>query len=159
MALVLRAAATLDLLLIRRVERAGDPWSGHMALPGGRRSAGDADLVAAAFRETYEEVGVPLRPNDLLGALDEVSPLRLPPVVIAPFVVAVDPAVELRLDTREVAAAVWIPVDALRDSSAAAEILIELEGDARTFPALRYLDYEIWGLTHGILTQFLALLS
>ncbi|HEU4700285.1 MAG TPA: NUDIX domain-containing protein, partial [Gemmatimonadales bacterium] len=49
-----------SMLLIRRAERAGDPWSGHMALPGGRHSRGDADLAATAMRETAEEVGVRL---------------------------------------------------------------------------------------------------
>src|SRR5512138_157863 len=50
------------VLLIRRAERPGDPWSGHMALPGGRRESGDADLVATAIREAAEELGLALTP-------------------------------------------------------------------------------------------------
>src|SRR6478752_6570976 len=57
------------VLLIRRAERAGDPWSGHMALPGGRREPEDADLVETARRETFEEVGLQLARSDLLGGL------------------------------------------------------------------------------------------
>lgn len=161
-ALVLRRIERLELLLIRRVERPGDPWSGHMALPGGRRAAADSDLLDTALRETREEVGLELsREHDLLGALDEVEPRtrRLPPLVIAPFVARVAAGSRLRPDPLEVNAAVWIPVDALRDESAAGEILVELEGGPRSFPSFRYQDYEIWGLTHRILSQFIQRLT
>ncbi|MGH7339454.1 MAG: NUDIX domain-containing protein, partial [Candidatus Rokuibacteriota bacterium] len=59
-ALLVRPRADLEILLIKRAEHPRDPWSGHMALPGGRRSTTDADLVATAFRETEEETGVPV---------------------------------------------------------------------------------------------------
>lgn len=157
-ALVLREGAGLELLLIKRGERAGDPWSGHMALPGGRRAPSDRDLLETALRETREEVGLELaRHGDVLGALDEVEPRssRLPPIVIAPFVARATPAAVLIPDPAEVAAALWVPVAELRDEAAMGEVLIELEGGPRSFPAIRYRDYEIWGLTHRILTQFL----
>ncbi|MDP9122742.1 MAG: CoA pyrophosphatase, partial [Acidobacteriota bacterium] len=54
-ALVLAGGGTeLSLCVIRRAERAGDPWSGHLALPGGRASAADPDARAVAERETLE---------------------------------------------------------------------------------------------------------
>ena len=40
------------VLLMKRTERAGDPWSGHISLPGGRHDRTDADLLATAIRET-----------------------------------------------------------------------------------------------------------
>jgi 8-oxo-dGTP pyrophosphatase MutT (NUDIX family) len=157
---VLRPREELELLLIKRAERESDPWSGHMALPGGRREPSDPDLVATAFRETEEETGVPLRrTGTLLGALDELLPgnPRLPRVLIAPFVVGVPPDTSAVPDSREVDAALWIPISELRDPRAAGEILIELEEGRRAFPSLRYKEYAIWGLTHRILTQFLEL--
>ncbi len=157
--LVLRDNAGLELLLIKRGERLGDPWSGHMALPGGRRAVDDRDLLDTALRETREEVGLSLaRERDILGALDEVEPhsRRLPPIVIAPFVARTSTAPELRLDPAEVAAALWVPLAELRDEAAMGEVLIELEGGPRSFPAFRYREYEIWGLTHRILTQLLG---
>ena len=60
------ADGSLELLLIERVERTEDPWSGHIALPGGRREQGDPDLLTTAFRETAEEAGVYVRPKGLL---------------------------------------------------------------------------------------------
>jgi 8-oxo-dGTP pyrophosphatase MutT (NUDIX family) len=159
-AVLVRAHAELELLLIKRAEHEADPWSGHMALPGGRRSDNDADLLHTAVRETEEEVGVAIRREmQLIGALDEVSPRtpRLPPLIIAPFVFAVPVDTTPVIDTREVEAAIWVPVSALRNESAASEILISLEGSARAFPSLRYGDYVIWGLTHRILVRFLEI--
>jgi 8-oxo-dGTP pyrophosphatase MutT (NUDIX family) len=158
--LVLRAADDLELLLIERVERAGDPWSGHMALPGGRREPADADLLATALRETEEEVGIVLAPDrHLLGALDEVHPAsrRLPEMVIAPWVATVGPEVEAVPEPGEVAAAVWVPLSHLTDDASISEVLVDLEGGPLAFPSFRFHDYQIWGLTFRILEQFLDL--
>src|SRR6186713_2279177 len=78
--------ATLSLLLVRRSEREGDPWSGHMALPGGHAHPEDADLLHTARRETLEEVGVDLAGAELLGQLDDVSPMRSSDMAVRPFV-------------------------------------------------------------------------
>ncbi|MDP5071772.1 MAG: NUDIX domain-containing protein, partial [Congregibacter sp.] len=48
----------LGVLMIRRAEREGDPWSGQMAFPGGRMDKTDANGYAVAVRETHEEVGL-----------------------------------------------------------------------------------------------------
>ena len=71
------------VLLIRRAERVGDPWSGHIGLPGGRRDPADSDLLATAIRETEEEVGCLLDTSQLLGTLDDIWPRTpLPRVVV-----------------------------------------------------------------------------
>jgi 8-oxo-dGTP pyrophosphatase MutT (NUDIX family) len=55
------------LLMIRRADR-GDRWSNHIAFPGGHLDPGESAL-AAAFRETQEEIGVPASDIELLGTL------------------------------------------------------------------------------------------
>jgi len=157
-ALLVRPRVSLEVLFIRRAELHGDPWSGHVALPGGRRSSDDEDLLATACRETLEEVNVPVdRIGTFIGALDEVAPSspRLPPILVAPFVLAVPPDTHATPDPREVQAAFWVPLDALRDRNAASEILIEGDAGPVSFPSLTYEDYIIWGLTYRILQQFL----
>lgn len=159
-ALLVRPRATLELLLIRRAELLGDPWSGHVALPGGRRADDDRDLLATACREAEEEVGIALhRVGTFVGALDEITPSTplLPPIVIAPFVVAVPPGTRAEPDPREVQGAIWVPADALRETSALAEVRIDLPDGPGEFPSLVYGDYVIWGLTYRILRQFLEL--
>jgi 8-oxo-dGTP pyrophosphatase MutT (NUDIX family) len=161
-ALLVRPREGLELLLIRRAELRGDPWSGHVALPGGRRAPHDPDLLTTAARETEEEVGVPLHATGrLIGPLDELSPATplLPPLVIAPFVMAVPPETTSRPDGREVQSALWVPVDALRQAGARSSTTIELPTGRRDFPCLVYQDFVIWGLTYRILEQFLAIVE
>jgi 8-oxo-dGTP pyrophosphatase MutT (NUDIX family) len=161
-ALLLRARDQLELLLIKRAQHEHDPWSGHIALPGGRRSPEDADLVATAYRETEEEVGVALsRFGQYLGALDEVAPQnpRLPPLVIAPFIVTVPANTNAIANPAEVEFAVWVPLPALREPATMDEILIHFEGSRRKLPARRYAGHVIWGLTLRILEQFFSVLD
>jgi 8-oxo-dGTP pyrophosphatase MutT (NUDIX family) len=156
--LLLRPRESLEILLIKRAERATDPWSGHMALPGGRRSPSDQDLLATALRETQEEIGIPVpEMGELIGPLDDVAPAtpRLPPIVISPYIVAVPADARVVPDPREVDDTVWVPVPALRAEGAVSEILIQLQDGERAFPSLRFGEYVIWGLTHRILSQFL----
>jgi 8-oxo-dGTP pyrophosphatase MutT (NUDIX family) len=155
--LALRARDPLELLLIERAEKEGDPWSGHMALPGGRREPGDADLLATALRETREETGIVVPPDAVLGELDEMNPVarRRFSLVIAPFVAVVPPDTEAVPAPAEVETALWVPLPYLASEDAVDEILIELEEGSRPFPALSYGEYVIWGLTHRILTTFM----
>jgi 8-oxo-dGTP pyrophosphatase MutT (NUDIX family) len=161
-ALVLRARHELELLMIQRAEHEHDPWSGHMALPGGRNDPADVDLFATACRETEEETAVPLaRVGTLLGGLDEIAPgtPRLPRVVIAPFVAAVPAETEAYPASGEVARTIWVPLAGLRDPRAVSRLLVELSDETLEFPSLNYQGHVIWGLTHRILTQFLEIVE
>lgn len=156
--LMVRPTDPLELLLIERAEKEGDPWSGHMALPGGRRERGDGNLVATALRETVEETGIVVPESRVLGGLDELRPgneRRRFHIVVAPFVAAVPVDTEARPAPEEVETAVWVPLPHLASDEAVDEVLIDLEGESMAFPALSYQEYIIWGLTHRILTGFM----
>src|SRR5438876_1874566 len=62
------------VLLMKRVYRTGDPWSGHISLPGGGYHAPDPDLLATAIRETQEELGIDLHAARYLGPLPALQP-------------------------------------------------------------------------------------
>lgn len=55
-----------ELLFIKRAARVGDRWTGHVALPGGKRDPEDEDDKATAIRESQEEVGLDLATGDLI---------------------------------------------------------------------------------------------
>lgn len=142
------------LLLIRRAERAGDPWSGHMALPGGRRQADDPDLLATAIRETAEEVGFRLVPADAVAAVDDVAPMSpvLPPIAVRPYVFRLSARPALRLNP-EVAAAAWVPLDTLLHPETYRTVTVQTHGASRLVPAYRFEEAVVWGLTERILSS------
>jgi len=147
----------LHLCLIRRVEKTGDPWSGHMALPGGRASPGDATARAVAEREALEEVGLDLRGASLLGELSEL-PVRLGGVetsmILSSFVYYLGPALVELTPNEEVAEAYWVSLDHLWDQRNATHLSILRNGDSMIFPAIRFREHLIWGLTLRVLTLF-----
>jgi 8-oxo-dGTP pyrophosphatase MutT (NUDIX family) len=156
-----RADGQVELLLIQRATRDTDPWSGHMAFPGGRRDPGDADVIVTATRETMEEVGVDLtRDAGVIGRLDELRAIarhRPLDLVISPIVFALRAPVALQPSPREVESAIWVPLDHLASAAARTTYTRTLDDITSDFPALRFEHYTIWGLTHRILDGFLEI--
>ncbi|MCE2424131.1 MAG: CoA pyrophosphatase [Pseudomonadales bacterium] len=111
-AVVLRdRSGTPEVLFIKRAEKPGDPWSGHMAFPGGHMDPDDADLCAAAIRETAEEIGLDLSRAPVIGTLPTQQPMSSRRrMMVAPFVFEIegDPSFALN---HEVAEAVWTPLE------------------------------------------------
>ncbi len=142
------------ILFIKRQQRAGDPWSGQMALPGGFASANDPSLEATARRETSEETGIDLGPASLLGALDDVSPRTpyLPPIIVSPFAFLLPERLPAQPGP-EVEAAVWLPVRQLYDPQFRKPFRLTLPGEVREFSSIVIGDYTIWGLTERVLFQ------
>lgn len=151
----------LDLLLIRRAERHDDPWSGHVALPGGRFDPRDHTLLDTAIRETVEETGVDLRQSGTpLGVLDELHPRTpvLPPIVVTPWVFALS-GTPVLVTSDEVAAAFWVPLSRLEDPRSSQDAVIERRGQRWHTPAFILDDQVVWGMTERILRDFLNRLA
>jgi 8-oxo-dGTP pyrophosphatase MutT (NUDIX family) len=144
------------ILLIRRAERAGDPWSGHMALPGGRREPGDPDLLATVVRETAEELGVSLSGIRPAGILEDVVPRTpvLPPVAVRPFVFVL-PNRPTLTPNHEIAWAGWVSLDDLLNPGAYHPVQLTVAQQTRDFPAYEIENALIWGMTERILTNLL----
>jgi len=154
-ALLVAVSADPAILFIKRKERAGDPWSGQMALPGGFAAPQDASLEATARRETAEETGIELgEAATLLGALDDVSPRTpyLPPIVVRPFAFLLPERLR-PLPGPEVEAAVWLPASQLFSPQYRRPFRLILPGEEREFPSIVIGDYTIWGLTERVLHQ------
>jgi len=161
-AILREAAAGAELLFIHRAEHPHDPWSGHMAFPGGRVDAGDPDPLAAAVRETREELALDLgRDATLLGTLPEVhTHLRQGPaaMLVVPFVFEVrgEPAL---VPNHEVQEAVWVPLGFLLDRGNRGDFLWNGRGFPLLMPCYRYQGRLIWGLTLHMLDPLLDALA
>ncbi|KAF9291423.1 hypothetical protein BGZ68_004071 [Mortierella alpina] len=113
-----------EVLFIERATRKTDRWSGHVALPGGKREEADEDDQETAARETLEEIGLDL--SDLnqfrcLGALDDrelwTSFGRVFLMVLSPFVyIQLSPSTPpLKPQPDEVASVHWQPLSLFLD--------------------------------------------
>jgi 8-oxo-dGTP pyrophosphatase MutT (NUDIX family) len=148
----------LDLLFIRRAEEPADPWSGQMALPGGRREDDDPDLMTTAMRETFEETAVELPRQSLLGELDDLAPTTpvLPPIMVRPFVFGLGDKPEV-VPSPEVALHLWTPLDGLPGSLGESEVSVR--GVDLTRPAYLIGPHVVWGITYRILSRFFELIG
>lgn len=159
-AAVVRPEQTVDVLLIRRASSEGDPWSAHMAFPGGKLDQGDENLLVTALRETREELGVDLlQTADYLGQLPVVDVARLGRALqIHPFVFALKNSVEFRTN-HEVDGVFWVALDSLTDGSRETTVLQESNGNRFRFPAWDVEGNPVWGLTYRMLRSLLTALE
>jgi 8-oxo-dGTP pyrophosphatase MutT (NUDIX family) len=151
-----------ELLMIKRADHDGDPWSGHVALPGGRMEPRDRDLAQTATRETWEETGIDVaRDGFVLGQLDDLAPRTpvLPPLVIRPFVAVVPPSVKI-VASPEVADAFWVPMAALRERASLGLGMVDIRNVGPVeVDVFRHGHYTVWGLTERVLRDLMSRLG
>ena len=131
--------------------------AGQIAFPGGRIEPEDADAVAAALRETEEEVGLAREHIAVIGRLDtyvtgtgfEVTPIV--GIVTPPFALAIDPT--------EVAEVFEVPLAFVLDTQNHRRFTRDYEARTRTFFVLPYEDRNIWGATAGMLVNLAEVLG
>jgi 8-oxo-dGTP pyrophosphatase MutT (NUDIX family) len=146
------------ILLIRRAERDGDPWSNHMAFPGGMVGPEDSSFEETAKREANEEVGVDLSPDSasFLGYMLRLK-ARLRDVTVVPAVFELNSRPELK-PNNEVASCEWALMEDLAREDARSTYLVKgpLSKEEVTQPALVHHGNVIWGLTERIISAIIA---
>jgi 8-oxo-dGTP pyrophosphatase MutT (NUDIX family) len=152
------AAGVPELLFIERAEHPNDPWSGHMAFPGGRVDPGDATPQHAAERETREEVGLELAGAELLGRLDDVegAPPGFDSLVVSAFVYHLEHRVPPTLN-HEVRDALWVPMATPLAGSRHVPFFWPREQRETHYPGIlvgRPERHVVWGLTYRFLELF-----
>lgn len=162
-ALILRQdEGPVELLMIKRADRAGDPWSGHMAFPGGRMDPDDRHGFDVAVRETEEEIGLSLGPQDpCIGRLSEIMThpqLRRRPMVVTPYVFRLDRHVQFQ-PNHEVAEVVWVPLPFMLDEGNR-ERMEWLRGSVKIpLPCYMYQGRRIWGLSLMMLDELIQMIN
>jgi 8-oxo-dGTP pyrophosphatase MutT (NUDIX family) len=148
-----------SVLLIRRTERDGDPWSGHWSFPGGRRDPTDEDLVETALRELAEECGIVLGRECLEACLPATMAGRRVGrvMIVAPFLFRAVAELATRLDPEEAAESLWIPLAWLRDPSRHCLTPVPGLPRERIFPGIALNGMPLWGFTYRVITEWLEL--
>lgn len=150
-----------ELLMIRRATREGDPWSGHMGFPGGRRDPEDRSNFSCALRETEEELGVDLsRWGAPLGELSDVNTgwrKDRPEMLVTPFIFSVSELPELTPND-EVDDVVWVPLHFLMDEGNREPLEWEWKGQKMETDSYLYDCYRIWGLSLMMIDEMMRLL-
>ena len=139
----------LKVFFVKRVDNPADPWSGQMALPGGRRDAKDQDLKHTVIRETLEETNINLLDRcRFLGVMEPVTSTVRPEVKILLFAILLEHEPSIKLN-EELEWFVWI----------SPEELVKHKGTAKfgfgEFPAYVVGNSVIWGLTYRILKKII----
>lgn len=151
----------LSILMIKRAERDGDPWSGHMAFPGGRMDPGDAHGLAVASRETEEEVGLTL--DEKVPCIGRLSELRARAkgrhrsLIVSPYVFKIDGDPVLT-PNHEVAEVIWVPLDFILDDGNRETMHFKRGKFEGHLPFYMYQQRRIWGLSLQMLDELVELL-
>lgn len=154
----------LHILMIKRAEREGDPWSGHMAFPGGRMEPRDAHGYDAALRETREEIGLDLaRHGRCVGRLSDVNArprARRLAMAVSPFVFVLGPDEQPPMHlNHEVAEVVWVPLEFLLDDANRQQMRWQHRRLTLTLPCYYWGRRRIWGLSLSMLDELMDLLE
>lgn len=152
-------SSCVEALLILRAELEGDPWSGHVAFPGGRVESEDADLLHTAQRELREETGVVIARDGYLGRLDDLYPRspHLPSIAVTPFVAWLESRVPIQ-ESAELAGHYWIPLPDF--ASPALRSSFQLEAPyPRQFETIEVAGITVWGMTLSIIDNLILRLT
>lgn len=163
-AVVLREGPrSAEVLLIERALHEHDPWSGHMAFPGGRMEEGDGSTRTTAARETREEVGIDLGDAEYLGHVEDlVGNRRISPrLVVSAHAFHLHADQSFDVDPREVQQAFWFPLVGLHEEARRVEHVIPELPEVR-FPGIlvgRPERHVVWGLTFRFLDRMLDVIE
>lgn len=143
-------------LVLRRAVNPTDPWSGHFALPGGRREERDRDILETCIRETLEETGLRLDPAQLVATLPVArAGGTLHATWVAPFLFEIPGQVPITVDTREIAESYWLAAAYLADPANHDMAVMVPRLPHTRFPCIRVGSGAIWGFTYGLLKTLL----
>ena len=139
----------VKVLFVKRAENPADPWSGQMALPGGKRDAKDKSLKGTIVRETLEETSINLLYRcRFLGVMATLRSDIRPELKILPFVILLEHEPSIKLNA-ELKYFLWVSPEELIQSRGIFKFSF---GE---FPAYIVGGNIIWGLTYNIFENFI----
>lgn len=153
--IVIRDRQNPSVLLIKRAERAGDPWSGQIAFPGGKATTEDRSMRETAVRETMEEVGIDLDTAAEFMGYGSVTTTHTGTIDVVPSVFVLNRGVDVRPNA-EVASFRWVELDDFMLPASQSKYPIGYGEKEVTMPAYKVGDYVVWGLTYRMISSMLG---
>ncbi|MCW4051134.1 MAG: CoA pyrophosphatase [Candidatus Bathyarchaeota archaeon] len=150
--LLRRSIDDVELFLVKRAEVAGDPWSGDMAFPGGKKGPEDSNLFDTAVRETVEETGIDLKDIEILGYMETFYSSVGTNLAVQPIVFHYTEDSEIHLNY-ELTRYVWVPMKDFVKSKTHAII------KGWDTPIYRVEGEVVWGLTFKMLERLFELIE
>jgi 8-oxo-dGTP pyrophosphatase MutT (NUDIX family) len=154
---IVRRPGGLTVLLTQRTEHLTN-HAGQVSFPGGRAEEDDSSPIETALRETEEEIGLTRRHVEIIGVLpDHVTASAY---IVTPVVGLVMPPFDLTAESNEVADIFEVPLQFLMDGMNHQRMSFDLPdgGGRRSFYAMPYERFFIWGATAGMLRNLFHLL-
>lgn len=131
--------------------------AGQVAFPGGRLDPQDSDAIAAALRESQEEIALPPRQVDIIGRSDRFRTGT--GFAIDPIVGMIPPDLPLHPMPGEVDAVFEVPLDFLRDPANCQRKTVDWEGGKRSFYEFGWDGHRIWGVTAAMVVNLVRRLD
>lgn len=145
-----------SFLLLRRAAHPLDPWSGHFSFPGGRKEKTDTSLLDTCMRETFEEAGIQLSPENVQATLPPAyAGSRVnASILVQPYVFHLATRPSLSLNPQEIQSSCWLNASLFQQP----ELHVEAEVlPQHFFPAFPLDDYYVWGFTYKLLKYILEM--
>lgn len=145
---IVMRGADAQVVLTRRTA-ALTHHAGQISFPGGRIESADASPLAAALRESEEEIGLERQLTEALGYLDPFATITA--FRVTPVVGLVAHEAKFRADPREVDEIFEVPLDFFLDPAHCEERAREFKGRVRRYHVYSWGGREIWGATASML--------
>ena len=163
-AIILRSTEVLtEALFILRASHEGDPWSGHMAFPGGHNEPEDRHLRHTAEREVLEEIGLDLAASGRF--IGEIDAVRANPrgrnldLIVTPFVYLLEDLDASLTPNYEVADTLWGSLNDMHSGASLTTGGFEIQGEHHRYPGYEVGGEIVWGLTYRMLDQFFGMVD
>tara|TARA_X000000368_G_C22947558_1_gene675109 strand:- start:80 stop:697 length:618 start_codon:yes stop_codon:yes gene_type:complete len=152
-----------EVLLIQRAKNENDPWSGHMAFPGGRYQNSDESILNTAVRETLEEIGFDIKKefsnfeltrNNIIPRLSDVETLKILEkiTVVTPFLFGLEKKPKIKMN-KEVDQFFWVPLRFFLNSKNRKLRNFNINGQEIQLPCYFYKHKIIWGITLSMIDE------
>lgn len=152
----------IEVLMIKRAQRKGDPWSGQMGFPGGKRDADDTSNWEAAKRELFEEIGVDAEQSTrqvvCLSDMKSISNVAHRSMAITPYILQATEDFEL-CPNEEVADTIWVPLSFIENEYNRQTMNWTRRGVRVELPCYYFQGQHIWGMSLVMLDEMLHALS